>query len=613
MDAEFVGRIIGAVLCVVTSAFFSGLTLGVLGLDTNELKILIASGTTEEKKQAQLILPIRERGNLMLCTMVLGNVAATSLSSILLSDMTDGLTGFLVSTIVIVVFGEIVPQTICNRNGLYIGAKMVPLVYVVGFLLLPLTYPLAWTLDTLMGEEAGMTFDRRKLRELVAMQVQNAGIDASEGARVSAALHLSEKKTRDVMTPQEEIFSLSASDKLDHALMKLIFEKGYSRIPVMGGPDGATCLGLLYAKDLVLVHPEQCHPVVYVTTLFNRTAVEVVDAEDSLEHVLKVFTRTKQHFALVRDVVVHADGRDNTWARVGLVTMEDILEFLLAQEIEDEYDHAGGCSSTAPPLHAGSFQASQHPAPLSAPHALAMSAHLLANVPPFAGSAGAASRLTPQAVAAALQHCTLLTLQPGQACVARKDRLPHMLLLISGQLDVAAGEDALPCTVRPWEHLGERALTVPDYAADFGVAGGGGGESRVLCFPRTVYASLVEACSSGAGAAEAAAAVAAAAQAAAAAAAAAAQTTAAKPAAAAAAAAPWPASPARSHVSSITPGGLEDVDPARLLGAHHRRSTKSAAAVVASSGGGGPAAPSVSITVADGEGGGEKRAGESRG
>ena len=110
-EAELVGRIIGATACVLMSAFFAGLTLGLMGLDTNELKLLIASGTAAEKAQASVILPIRKHGNLLLCTLVYGNVAATALASILLADLTDGVTGFIVSTFVLVIWGEIVPQT----------------------------------------------------------------------------------------------------------------------------------------------------------------------------------------------------------------------------------------------------------------------------------------------------------------------------------------------------------------------------------------------------------------------------------------------------------------------------------------------------------------------
>jgi len=65
-------------------------------------------------------------GNLLLCTLLLGNVAVNALLSILMADLTGGMTGFLVSTFAIVIFGEIVPQASCSRYPLEIGSLCVP-------------------------------------------------------------------------------------------------------------------------------------------------------------------------------------------------------------------------------------------------------------------------------------------------------------------------------------------------------------------------------------------------------------------------------------------------------------------------------------------------------
>ena len=51
-----------------------------------------------------------------------------ALLSILMADMTGGLTGFLVSTFAIVIFGEIIPQATCSRYALEIGSATLPVV-----------------------------------------------------------------------------------------------------------------------------------------------------------------------------------------------------------------------------------------------------------------------------------------------------------------------------------------------------------------------------------------------------------------------------------------------------------------------------------------------------
>ncbi len=78
-------------------------------------QIVAESGSPDKRRDAQRIMPIRKRGNLLLCTLLLGNVAVNSALSILMADVTSGLVGFFTSTIVIVIFGEILPQATCSR------------------------------------------------------------------------------------------------------------------------------------------------------------------------------------------------------------------------------------------------------------------------------------------------------------------------------------------------------------------------------------------------------------------------------------------------------------------------------------------------------------------
>jgi metal transporter CNNM len=106
------------VVLVSMSAFFSGLTLGLLGLDKIGLQIVMSGEDKKMADNARRIAPIRENGNLLLCTLLLGNVAVNSYLSILLSTLTTGTTGFLVSTFLILIFGEIIPQATCSRYAL---------------------------------------------------------------------------------------------------------------------------------------------------------------------------------------------------------------------------------------------------------------------------------------------------------------------------------------------------------------------------------------------------------------------------------------------------------------------------------------------------------------
>lgn len=119
-------------VCLMFSALFSGLNLGLMSLDRTDLKILCNTGTEAEKNYARAIQPVRDHGNFLLCSILLGNVLVNSTFTILLDSLTSGLIAVICSTIAIVIFGEITPQAICSRHGLAVGAKTIMITKDVG-------------------------------------------------------------------------------------------------------------------------------------------------------------------------------------------------------------------------------------------------------------------------------------------------------------------------------------------------------------------------------------------------------------------------------------------------------------------------------------------------
>ena len=105
---------------------FSGLTLGLMSLDLIGLEIVVKAGSspdaTESMKNdsefAKKIVPIRKHGNLLLCTLLLGNVFVNSLNAIYLGKMFSGAVGAILATGLITIFGEIVPQALFQRHAL---------------------------------------------------------------------------------------------------------------------------------------------------------------------------------------------------------------------------------------------------------------------------------------------------------------------------------------------------------------------------------------------------------------------------------------------------------------------------------------------------------------
>lgn len=94
-------------------------------MDETNLHVLIQSGTETEKVNAKKVLSLLDRGkHWVLVTLLLSNVIVNETLPIILDGVLGGgWKAVVISTALIVIFGEVIPQSICVRYGLAIGAK----------------------------------------------------------------------------------------------------------------------------------------------------------------------------------------------------------------------------------------------------------------------------------------------------------------------------------------------------------------------------------------------------------------------------------------------------------------------------------------------------------
>ncbi|MDB4295588.1 CNNM domain-containing protein [Akkermansiaceae bacterium] len=101
---------------------FSGAKLAFFSLGRMRLEAEAEKGS----KSAAKVLRLRMDSNLLLCTILWGNVSSNVLLSLLSESVFAGLGGFLFSTIGITFFGEIIPQAYFSRHALRVGALLSP-------------------------------------------------------------------------------------------------------------------------------------------------------------------------------------------------------------------------------------------------------------------------------------------------------------------------------------------------------------------------------------------------------------------------------------------------------------------------------------------------------
>ncbi|KAK3806677.1 MAG: hypothetical protein J3Q66DRAFT_289946, partial [Benniella sp.] len=320
------------VFLVLIGGVFAGLTIGLMGLDETNLHVLMASGTPKEQAHAATVYKLLSRGkHWVLVTLLLGNVIVNeTLPVVLDSELGGGIVAILISTLLIVVFGEIIPQAVCARYGLAIGAYSSKPLLVLMYLFSPVAYPIAMLLDSWLGVHHGTTYRRTELKTLVSLhQVDRIGeLTDDEVTIIASVLDLKEKPISAVMTPLDDVFTLSENAVLNEQLMEEIVSAGYSRIPIYRDDDSTNFIGMLLVKRLITYDPQDHLPV----RQFTINSLPAAAPNTSCLDILNFFQEGRSHMALV------TSGTSGLGEPVGVITLEDVIEELLGEEIVDESD-----------------------------------------------------------------------------------------------------------------------------------------------------------------------------------------------------------------------------------------------------------------------------------
>uniref|UniRef100_A0A0E0K865 CNNM transmembrane domain-containing protein n=1 Tax=Oryza punctata TaxID=4537 RepID=A0A0E0K865_ORYPU len=251
---------------VMFAGLMSGLTLGLMSLSLVDLEVLAKAGTPTDKDNAARILPVVKNQHLLLCTLLIGNSLAMEALPIFLDSLVPSFGAILISVTLILAFGEIMPQAICTRYGLSVGAKAAPVVRILLIVFFPVAYPISKLLDWVLGKGHVALMRRAELKTLVDMH----------GNEVDFILIL-----------------LCISGWQRHT-MGMIMTKGHSRVPIYSGSPN-NIIGLILVKNLITCQPEDEVPIRNVTI---RKIPRVSD-DLPLYDILNEFQKGHSHMAVV--------------------------------------------------------------------------------------------------------------------------------------------------------------------------------------------------------------------------------------------------------------------------------------------------------------------------
>ena len=224
----------------------------------------------------------------------------------------------------ILLFYEFVPYVLLARTSGDWVVRLVPLLRVCAYFVLPLltVYSFGISLLHLTEEEEASSEEAttEAIEELVE-EGQERGILQQEDVRlIASVVQFADKTVREVMTPRPEMVAVSAEASVEQ-LRQLLREKKFSRVPAYGRSLD-DIVGVAFARDLLDL-PEGESGQRPVRELL-RPAMFVPETKPLVE-LLREMQREYQQLAVVVD---------EYGSVAGLVTLEDLLEEIVG-EISD--------------------------------------------------------------------------------------------------------------------------------------------------------------------------------------------------------------------------------------------------------------------------------------
>ena len=324
--------ICGIVLCIMFSALFSASEMALSSAN----KVRIENDAEEGNKRAQKTLQLIENFDDSLGAILIGNnmvnIAASSISSVLVILLTgsDELTwvATVVITVLVIIFGETIPKITAKQNATRFSLKITPFVRFLSIVLKPLVKAVVWLVNLLTPKkelEEDEEDEDESIEELATIieTAEDEGVlDEDQKELLIAAIDFADISAYEVMTARVDIDAIDIEDSMEE-IMELVNSTPFTRLPVYEDSID-NIIGVLHLNDLLkeLAKNDKAdiRSILMEPVFVYRTT--------KLPSVLQALREANQHMAIVTDEYSGIDG---------IITMEDVLEEVVG-EIWDEND-----------------------------------------------------------------------------------------------------------------------------------------------------------------------------------------------------------------------------------------------------------------------------------
>ena len=342
MDTSDVIRLVLLGLTVLLSAFFAGSEAAFLSVQRSRLAALIL----DKVKGAETVEKLASNPEKLLPTVLTGNnlvnVAAAALGTTLAGSYLSPNWAVGVSvgavTVLLLLFGEILPKVIATKNAEGLALILVRPLQAAQILF----FPIVWVLEIysrMVGRIFGLSGSRlvseREIRALIDVAEIEGGVEKGEAALLEKVFHFGDLRVGDVMTPRTEIIFVELSATLQDFL-PIYARTTYTRFPVFDG-DRENIVGILSVKDLLEAVAQgtiQLHDSVATALRPAHFVPETKPVDELFDELREV----GQHMA----ITVNEHG-----GVAGVVTLMQLLEVIVGpvgeegEPIEEEFVAVG--------------------------------------------------------------------------------------------------------------------------------------------------------------------------------------------------------------------------------------------------------------------------------